>query len=72
MSNDKGHLLVVITCILFSITIFSAALRTFTRLRLLKWMEADDMLILIAAVAAIPQAVCNIIGICPANASRIY
>lgn len=70
-SADKSPSLIVITAILISITVFSVALRTFTRLRLVGWLGADDVLILCAAVTAIPHAVGNIIGTVPRGSHEI-
>ena len=50
-------------CVVFlCITVLSTGLRVFTRLRLVRWVGADDVLILCASAAAIVEGVSAVMG----------
>jgi hypothetical protein len=60
--DDRGPQLVAVSTTFICITIPSVSLRIFTRLRLVKWTGADDVLILCSAVSAIIMYAGNVIG----------
>lgn len=62
-SDSKASQLVVVTIAFVTLSIFSAAVRLYTRLRLLKWVGLDDVLIFIATGAALSEALGNLIGV---------
>lgn len=61
-SDSRASQLVVVTIVFVTLSIFSAAVRIYTRLRLLKWVGLDDVLIFVATGAALSEALGNLIG----------
>ncbi|KAF4630434.1 hypothetical protein G7Y89_g7705 [Cudoniella acicularis] len=56
LTEDRGPSLVAVTSVFLTLTILSASIRIFTRLRVVGWIGADDALILCAAAAAVAEA----------------
>ena len=52
-TDNKGPQLVVVSTAFLCITILSTGVRIFTRLRLVKWIGADDILIIFSALSSI-------------------
>lgn len=52
---NRGPALVGVTATFLALTILSASIRVFTRLRVVNWLGADDVLILCATAAAIAE-----------------
>jgi hypothetical protein len=61
-SDNRASELVAVTVTFVSLALSSALLRLYTRLRLLKWIGVDDILLFIATGAALAEALGNVIG----------
>ena len=70
-SDNRAPPLIAVTAIFISISAISAGLRLFTRLRLLRWIGIDDILIFCATFAAIVQGAGIFIGNTLSNMSSI-
>jgi hypothetical protein len=62
-TDNKAPGLVAVSAVFLGVTILSAGIRIFTRLRLVKWIGVDDILVLFAVAASVCMSASTIIGI---------